>query len=50
MEVFYSTQNHLINDDGSYEPAWGKTKSWPAIVLLTVASVSAALSIGNFFL
>ena len=50
MVVFYSTQDHMIKDDGTYEPAWGKTKAWPAIVLLSVACVSAALSIGNSFL
>jgi hypothetical protein len=43
--VFYRTQDHLISDDGEVEPAWGNTKSWPAIVLLSVACVSAALSI-----
>ena len=45
MIVFYRTQDHLIQDDGQLESAWGPTKSWPAIVLLSVASVSAALSI-----
>lgn len=39
------TQDHLINDDGGLEPAWGDTKSWPAAILLTVASISAFLSI-----
>ena len=46
MKVFYTTQEHYIADDGAYEPAWGNTKAWPAIILLTVASISAALSIG----
>ena len=48
MEVFYTTQEHSIVADGTYKPAWGDTKAWPAIILLTVASVSAALSIGIF--
>jgi len=46
MEVFYATQEHTIPSNGTYVPAWGDTKSWPAIILLTVASVSATLSIG----
>lgn len=46
MEVFYATQTHSIAVEGTYKPAWGDTKTWPAIILLTVASVSATLSVG----
>lgn len=45
--VFFRTQDHLISDDGEVEPAWGDTKTWPAIVLLSVACLSAFLSVGN---
>jgi len=43
--IFIRTQDNLINDNGAVQPAWGDTKSWPAILLLTVASVSSLISI-----
>jgi hypothetical protein len=43
--VFYRTQDHLIQDDGQLESAWGGTKTWPAMFMLVVASISAILSI-----
>ena len=46
MVVFFRTQDHLIQDDGQLEPAWGETKTWPAMFMLVVAAISAVLSIG----
>ena len=46
MIVFFRTQDHLIQDDGQLEPAWGATKTWPAMFMLVVAAISAGLSIG----
>ena len=40
MIVFFRTQDHLIQDDGQLEPAWGATKTWPAMFMLVVAAIS----------
>jgi hypothetical protein len=42
--VFHRTADHLITlPDGSQSPAWSDIKIWPAIVLLSIASVSTFL-------
>ena len=42
--VFQRTQTHYIKDDGTLEPAWAGVKTWPAIILLVIACISAILS------
>ena len=46
--VFYTTIDHLIDDNGTLTSAWGGTKAWPAIILLTVACVSAFINIRTY--